>query len=278
MKRTKKPETTWKPPEHCAYAAPYMCFQNQDAKTWHVIQGCCNHWDCPRCGQIRAKEEYARIVEGATTIADEGHQLYFWTMTCRGKEITAAEAEAGYLVWTHRLLRTANDKARRHGDYWCYVQVTEKQKRGHPHSHIITTYVPADATPYAKGDLLPNRRYARHDCLWSEWFRRANVRAGLGEECDLSAVKTPAAVSRYVGKYLFKQTATDVWPKGWKRVRYSQNWPDLPEMYNASAFPVITFADWFRVWDLGEPVRADSVYTYAAAQSRGITNVIQPKW
>lgn len=278
IKRTKLKPDTWTPEPKCDYAAPYICFQNQTDHAWHIIQGCCNHWDCPRCGLIRAKEEYARIVEGAKKLDNEGRKLYFLTMTCRGKELSRDQAEKGYLEWTHRLLRTATDKARRKGDYWCYVQVTERQRRGHPHSHMLTTFCPDDAVSYAKGEMLPNGRKARHDSLWSEWWRGANVRAGLGAECDISAVKTPEAVARYIGKYLFKQTAVDRWPKGWKRVRYSQNWPDLPDITNPTAFPVIKFADWFRVGDLREPVRADSVYTYAAAQARGIENVIAPAW
>jgi len=278
IKRTKIAEKTWTPEKRCEYLAPYICFQNQQTHIWQLIQACCNHWDCPRCGEMRAKEEYARIVEGARAIDLQGHQLYFWTLTCRGKEITSAEAEAGYLKWTHRLLRTATDKARRAAEFWCYVQVTERQKRGHPHSHLISTYCPSDVIPYAKGDLLPNGRKARHACLWSEWFRAANVRAGLGVECDLSAVKSAEAVGRYVAKYMFKATAVDRWPPGWKRVRYSQNWPQLPDETNLTGFPVIQAMDWHRVWDLKEPVRADSQYTYAAACARGVDNVLPPSW
>lgn len=278
MKRTKLAPTEYKAPTLCEYKAPYICFKNQTSGAWSLIQSCCNHWDCPRCGELRAKEEYAKIVNGAEALAKQGHTLYFMTVTCRGKEMTTAQAEAGYLEWTNRLLDNMRHKADRQGKHFAYAQVTERQRRGHPHSHLISTYCPSDAVPYLKGQLLPNHRYARHDLLWSDWFIAANVSAGLGVECDLSTVKSAAAVSRYVGKYLFKQTALDTWPPRWKRIRYSQNWPKLPEMTNKTAFPVITFKDWFRVHDIGEPVRADSVYTYSAAQARGIENVIPPQW
>jgi len=266
------------PPERCTYAAPYICYQDDQTHIWNLMQGCCNHWDCPRCGIIRAKQEYARMVTGAELLEQQQKKLYFWTITCKGKEMSKAEAEEGYLIWTHSLMRRCWDKCHRANEYWCYVQVTERQKRGHPHSHIITTYVPDDQRLVCKGESLPNGRVARHVTLWSEWFRGANVRAGLGIECEISPVKSAAAVSRYVGKYLFKQTNFDQWPARWKRVRYSKNWPDLPERKNQSAFPVIKYADWFRMWDIGEPIRADSVFTYAAAQARGIENVLPPAW
>jgi hypothetical protein len=273
-----KPQNrAWKITPKCEYAAPYICYQSED-KTWRISQGCCNHWDCARCGEIRAKQEYARIVQGAEKLEAENHALYFHTITCRGKEVTAKEAEDNYLNWTDKLMTATRNKATRAGQYWCYVQVTERQKRGHPHSHILTTFCPDDAIAYPKGAILPNSRYARHDCLWSEWFRAANVRAGLGVECDISRVKSARAVGIYIAKYLTKASMLDTWPPRWKRVRYSQSWPDLPDLTNNSAFPVIKFYDWMRVADIRDPVRADSVYTYAAAQARGVPNVIPPAW
>ena len=152
----------WTPEPKCAYANIRICFCDE-AGTWHINQACCNHWDCPRCGPIRAKEEYARIVEGAKALGEK--PLYFWTMTCRGKEMTKAEAEAGYLTWTNRLLTSARAKAKRADARfeYIYVQVTERQRRGHPHSHMICTYAPPDVIEFRRGQQLPNGRTARLD-------------------------------------------------------------------------------------------------------------------
>jgi len=68
-----------------------------------------------------------------------------------------------------------------------------------------------------------------------------------------------------------------LWPKGWKRVRYSQSWPKLQEHENDSAFPVLTYDDWKKVGRLGVAVLADSNETYEAALLRLITNVIPPQ-
>lgn len=127
----------------CIYNAPFFAYQTEQ-KTWHITQGNCHHWDCPRCGLGRAKQEYGRMVNGCRTLA-EAHDLYFITITCRGKEITHEYAEQNYGKWTNTLLDACRVQAKRKKHPWYYVQVTERQRRLHPHSHFITTYCPTDA-------------------------------------------------------------------------------------------------------------------------------------
>lgn len=201
----------------CQYRAPlvaYVC-----AGVGRIAQGCCNHWDCSRCGEARAKQEYGRIVYGCEKLASDGHQLYFWTLTCRGRELSLEDAERDYYEWTNRLLTNARATAKRAGGFWSYVQVTERQKktRAHPHSHLITTFLPGDAVRTASA--------GGNDVYVSLWFTRANHSAGLGSQHKISHVSSPEAVARYVAKYLFKDTARDIFPPKWKRVRYSRNFP-----------------------------------------------------
>lgn len=205
-----------------------------------ITYGCCNHWECPRCGEIRAKQEYRRIVHGCEQLSAK-HELYFWTITCRGREVSYDEAEKSYLLWTNRLFTNARAKAARASAYWCYVQVTEHQKRtrAHPHSHIITTFLPVDATV--------SRDERGREVYISRWFSRANERAGLGSQHRISHVDTPAGVSRYVAKYMFKDAMRETWRKGWKRVRYSQNFPKLPELHPDYALPLNSKADWYEI-------------------------------
>ncbi len=259
----------------CARGAPYIFYRSATTGA-HVVQGCCNDWTCPRCGQIRARREYGRIVNGAKILADAGHTLYFWTLTCRGADMPLETAESEYLKWTNRLLTAARIKAKRSDGFWAYVQVTERQKRKHPHSHMICTYAPEDGIPFRKGEVLPNGRKAVHDCIWSEWFRAANVKAGLGSECDLSMILSPVAVAVYVSKYLFKDSMTTKFAKNWRRIRYSRNYPKLPATTNTDAFPLVTLRDWYKMERLGLIVRADTYDTYERALARGILCVIPP--
>lgn len=204
--------------QRCIYGAPMVALVLRGGAT--ISQACCNHWNCPACGIKRAKQEYRRIVAGSETLA-MGHSLYFWTVTCRGRECSLEEAEENYYAWTNVLLTNARTKAARNNQYWAYAQITERQKktRHHPHSHIITTFLPEDA--------IATETENHHTSYTSQWFSNANISAGLGEQCRISLVSSAAAVSRYVAKYMFKETMSEDWPKNWKRVRYSQNWPKL---------------------------------------------------
>lgn len=230
----------------CAYGAPFFAFQ-KDGRRYGVVQGSCNHWDCPRCGKMVAKQHYGRIVEGCRTIAQE-HQLYFLTLTCRGADLSVDEAEQNYLKWTSKFIDAAYTKTKREKGAWFYVQVTEKQKRGHPHSHILTTFAPDDirqgyVTKWQRdnaGVLISKQVPA----LRSEWIHAQCVRAGLGDQYDISIVKTVEAASRYVAKYMFKESQfTANFPPRWKRVRYSQSFPKLPEQ-KTDAFVLLSSADW----------------------------------
>jgi len=92
----------------CAYNAPFFAYQTEQ-KTWHVTQGNCHHWDCPRCGLGRAKQEYGRMVSGCRLLAEK-HDLFFITITCKGREITHEYAEENYGKWTNRLLDACRSK------------------------------------------------------------------------------------------------------------------------------------------------------------------------
>ena len=233
--------------DECMNNAPYFGYQI-DGKKWGIVQGCCNDWNCPRCGQQRAREEYGRIVVGARELGAK-HNLYMMTITCRGKEMTYEDAENGYLVWTNKLLTRLRMSHKRTGKEWAYASVTERQKRQHPHSHYLTTYCPPDTVLVKAGErkhsFIDGRDYvARHDTLQTELLERACFECGLGWQYDLSALQSVEGASRYVAKYLFKETVfTTVWPKGWRRVRYSQNWPKLPEV-KTDAMLLLTNDDW----------------------------------
>jgi|SRR5215207_1401 len=234
----------------CVYGSPLVAYMV--AGKGYLTRGNCNHWDCPRCGEIRAKEEYRRIVNGCELLALE-HKLYFWTLTCRGREIPLELAEEMYYEWTNVLLTNARAKCKRAGKYWAYVQVTERQHktRSHPHSHLISSYLPSDAI--STSDELGN------PVLISEWFTRANLSSGLGAQHKITEVRNASAVSRYVSKYLFKDTFRDRFPPKWKRVRYSRNFPKLERAKLEFSVQLNNPSEWKHLDSLGIYFQAESV-------------------
>jgi len=250
----------------CIYGAPLVALVIGGLGV--IRQSCCNHWDCPCCGQTRARQEYHRIVWGAEVLADD-HELYFWTLTCRGKECSLEESEENYYAWTNVLLTNARTKAKRAEQFWAYVQVTERQHktRHHPHSHILTTFCPSDAK------VTSDNRGAHH--LVSQWFMRANTRAQLGTQCVISEVENAAAVSRYVAKYMFKDSMTEKWPPKWKRVRYSENWPKPPFRRPEVSITLLKPADWQEADKLRVPFVAETVEV-ADRCKHHMANVVQP--
>jgi hypothetical protein len=215
-----------------------------------------------------AKKHYGRIVEGARLIAKE-NELWFITITCRGKDLSEDEATKNYLAWTSRFLDAAYAKAKRAGKAWFYVQVTEKQKRGHPHSHILTTFAPSDVVQGTKTNWRTDNAgsVVREElpALRSAWLQSAVISAGLGDQYDISQVHTVEGASRYVAKYMFKDSQFGAhFPKRWKRVRYSQTWPDFAKP-KTDAFVLLSSDDWHHLASLAVVVDAECGEAFDAA-------------
>jgi len=190
------------------------------------------------------------MVEGCRLLA-ETQSLYFITITCKGKEISHEYAEQHYGEWTNRLLDACRIRCKREGGKWHYVQVTERQKRLHPHSHFISTYAPSDIkrtlVRKPKKQERGQPQYVISEVLRSDWFTGQVKRSGLGEQYEITKVRNAEAASRYVAKYLFKPTIfTTDWPKGWKRIRYSQGFPKAEEM-KTDAIVLLTREDWVKL-------------------------------
>jgi hypothetical protein len=255
--------------DKCTYNAPYFAYA-ATGKIWNVVQGNCHHWDCPRCGLGRAKEEYGRIIEGCRTLAKD-KPIFFITITCKGRNLGVKDAEKHYLEWTNRFLDACRQRCKRSGGEWYYVQVTERQKRKHPHSHILTTFNVDDLHLATEkkwitardGRKLPSQNL----CLRSDWLQSQVKRSGLGEEYDVSIVQTVEGASRYVAKYLFKDSIfTTDWPPRWKRVRYSQSFPRLPDK-TTNAFVLLYAEDWWRLASAAVVVNAVGYEAFEAARN-----------
>lgn len=249
-----------KRPSFCSYGAPFIAFI-EDGKP-AIQQACCDHWDCPRCRVFLVAKLRRRIIYGAETYASEQVLLYFWTLTCRGRDLDLATADDHYYEWTNRALSRLRAQARREGGKWSYVQVTERQKRGAAHSHFLHTYRPTDAVE--AGERKGHKR------LSSVSFLRAVVEAGLGPQSDITEVGTPERAASYISGYLTKNDGAEPFPPHWRRVRYSRDWPKEPEKLLDFAAPLLTRRDWQKVDATGDWWAVDDLDVFAYAKHRMI--------
>jgi len=191
-------------------------------------------------------------------------------VTCRGKEMGKSESENGYGKWTNTLLDAWRLQSKRTGQKWAYVQVTERQERGHPHSHILTTFCPTDTVSHdwkkTRVSVEGRQFMAYVQGYRSEYLRQSVIRSGLGEQYDITPAGKSEAVSRYVAKYLFKDNIfNDKWPKGWKRVRYSQSFPKL-EREKTDAFVLLKRDDWQKLARVAVVVSCGDVASLAECE------------
>ena len=99
----------------CEYGAPIIAYRIKSSAVWHLYQTCCNHWECARCGETRAKQEYGRIVNGMRELHETHGEIYFITVTCKGRKMSLAESESSYMKWTNRLLTNWRKHAKKNG-------------------------------------------------------------------------------------------------------------------------------------------------------------------
>jgi len=165
-----------------------------------VARANCDQWDCPECAERMADRWKLRAQIGVRAMLAAGETVDFVTITSHEK-LTSFEATEA--VWRHAWAMLYNAVKRRKDDLKYFI-VPEKHKDGRMHIHIIWN---AGVT--------------------KRWLKDNARRRGLGYQVDVSHVTTWGSAVKYVTKYLSKNLGQEM-PKRFRRVRVSQNWPDVP--------------------------------------------------
>lgn len=158
----------------------------------------CGQWTCPHCRQVLARQWAARTYEAIK--ATDG--AYFLTFTLWGNIASPTE---GYRK-IPKLWDRLRKKFQRRLDDWTYIAFCEGQTKtrgGMPHFHVLTDQYPFTAR-----------------------VKDLAVSCGFGYEAEKEAVSERKA-AYYVSKYVSK--GDPAIPKGFRRVRTSQDFPKLPE-------------------------------------------------
>lgn len=182
---------------------PYLIAEHAQHRTAVIFQARCKRWDCPYCAAKNAAFWTARAVHGSKELAQMGYELAFVTVTSRPR----LSPEQSIEIFTQSWPKLRDRIKRVNGKKYEFFLVPEKHKSGVLHAHMITTAV------FSK-----------------RWVKDNAYASGLGYIADRQRLEKPEAAGGYVSKYLVKSLPGDAWPKGFRRVRTSQGWPQLPEL------------------------------------------------
>lgn len=198
----------------------------------------CKLWSCPTCGEMNRELWTWRAAHGAKVLYDQGHHLEFVTLTSHEKLDAAGSIKVLPHAWhkVHHRLRRAAPAAQ-------YFLVPEGHKNGRVHLHMITTA------------HLPKR-----------WWKDAPRACGMGYQSDLQDVRSAGSVAAYIGKYLTKTLQFSNFGRGFRRVRKSQDWPELPELQQPPEWIIYRLPDYASLQGETKRLRQQG-YTVATAGS-----------
>jgi len=196
---------------------PYLLGTKPDGKTAVLIKPNCGLWTCPYCAQQRKSEWFLTAYKGVTVLQEKGLDVAMISLTSRGgKGRTRARALESFLVGFPKLRKKA---VYRMGTF-SYIAIPEQHKNGIMHLHVLCNNL---ETPH--------------------WWHDAAYKSGLGYQADVRQVDEPGKGAFYVAKYIDKHLAFGLWPKGFRRVRTSQDWPRV-DLEPESDADWEVFQDW----------------------------------
>jgi len=176
---------------------------NRDNRQAVFFRPRCKLWSCPACAETNKRLWAVKAYHGAEQLAAEGAQhIAFLTLTSHER----LDAAGSLAVWPSAWSKL-RDRAKYASGGFDYLLVPEQHADGRLHVHAIETAG-----------------------LGKRFWKDAARKSGLGYQCEEEEANTPAGAAYYVVKYLTKSIAYTNWPKGFRRVRTSRNWPKLEKM------------------------------------------------
>jgi len=165
----------------------------------------CKMWDCQYCARVNAGMHRSRIISGVNKIyAEETWRFSFVTLTSheknRGLERSIEVWKDAWKLLSNRMRHTL--RKINHEVY--YVFIGEQHKDGTLHVH----------------GLFPN-------ALSKKWWKDNARGCGLGYEVDCEEVENSGWAAAYCTKYMSKHIGVSIYPKNFRRINFSRNFPAL---------------------------------------------------
>lgn len=204
---------------------------------WHVSRDRvityrpdCKLWSCSACAIKNRRRWVARVAHGANAMALAGKALTFITLSHNKYDTIERAWRESTPRWTKlyaRMKRTCPDMQ--------YVIVPELHKSGKPHWHILTDF----ESPLTYREVINGKRTTTKNTrvkakgnrkMW-KWFKDVPHAVGYGYMNDAQELgRNVIQAAAYVSTYLGKNTHENALPEGVRRIRVSQNFPELPEV------------------------------------------------
>lgn len=181
---------------------PFLRGVNPAEKRAVFFQPRCKLWSCPACAEINKSLWAVRAYSAAEQLAGQGNKIDFLTLTSHEK----LSAAASLAIWPKAWSKLRQRAYRATGGFQ-YLLVPEQHKDGRLHVHAIETAG-----------------------LGERWWKDNGRECGLGYMAEEEKALTAGGAAGYVVKYLSKSLAYTAWPKGFRRVRVSRQWPKMPKL------------------------------------------------
>ena len=167
-----------------------------------MVYGRCKSWKCPECRELASWVWAQRLKHGIEVYRESG--LSDWQMLT----ITSHEKLRGMSsclsVWP-KAWGKLSTRLRRETAPLRYALMPELHKDTRVHVHLLTNATVSE-----------------------RWLKNNARECGLGYQVAADEIDDAARAVFYAIKYLGKSAGDVDWPRGFRRVRTSQKWPEMP--------------------------------------------------
>jgi len=195
---------------------PYLLGRNPETGQCVLYRPDCKQWTCPYCGVVRAKQWAHRVrcvVRGEVETDTEKTRFWFLTLTSHERLYSLEYQIKAFRHAWDMLLKRIRRVVKRALTFVCVPELAPETGRFHIHAFFDWSF---------------NAAYERKDKdkgWYSLWLHENPRQVGLGYEYNLKPVSSANGAAYYITKYLTKTLSLDL-PKGFRRVRTSQHFPD----------------------------------------------------
>jgi hypothetical protein len=172
-----------------------------DAKKLYLYMVKCKSWYCAHCGHVNKLQWIAKVSEGIDEYYSRGvTDWMFCTVTSHPKLVTR-----GQCLWVEpKAWKKLWSRINYHHDKVYYVYIPELHKNGRVHWHMLIS-----------GGIVES------------WWKKHAPATGFGYMFDSQPVRDGYHSVLYVTKELSKSLSISKWPRNLRRIRTSQNWPQI---------------------------------------------------